>query len=337
MSLADYLAKKYLTADPPSGASKKSKKRKRKDLSSSTSGLTIADDDLTGFASNQDGDNDDGPNEGGGMGGPLMLASARSAEFRKAKTSGWKTVGTAAPSSAEQVEADAILERAAAERAAEDAANEAEDAPLVVAEDGDEAEEAGRMTGLRSGAEVARAMEKKAAKERKAFESMDKEMSGMGQETIYRDASGRIVNVAMRRAEARKKAEEEARKKREEEERAKGDVQRAMKEEGKRKLEDAKLMTVARYADDEELNDELKAVSRWNDPARGFVKEKRGGKSITGKPLYKGAAPPNRYGIRPGYRWDGVDRSNGFEKEYFAAQNRRKNEKELQYAWQMDE
>ena len=42
MSLADYLAKNYLTAD----SDKKSKKRKRKNKDA---GLTIADDDIEGW------------------------------------------------------------------------------------------------------------------------------------------------------------------------------------------------------------------------------------------------------------------------------------------------
>lgn len=47
MSLADYLAKNYLTADPT--PDKKSKKRKRKEASS---GLVIADDDAVGWSQN---------------------------------------------------------------------------------------------------------------------------------------------------------------------------------------------------------------------------------------------------------------------------------------------
>ena len=57
MSLADYLAKNYLTAD--SKPEKKSKKRKRKEASS---GLIIADDDCLGWDPNGTAKEDeDGP------------------------------------------------------------------------------------------------------------------------------------------------------------------------------------------------------------------------------------------------------------------------------------
>ena len=61
MSLADYLAKRYLTAD--SNPEKRSKKRKRKD--GTTSGLTIADDDALGWNCDRIGSTeDDAPLEG---------------------------------------------------------------------------------------------------------------------------------------------------------------------------------------------------------------------------------------------------------------------------------
>lgn len=330
--LADYLAKNYLTAD---SKEKKSKKRKRKE----NAGLTIADDDSTGWErANANKDNEDRP----------TIVAGRTTEFRKSKVNNFVSLGDAVETpDAEQDAADKILASAAAERDAQRAADD--EAPQVVVDDADEGTEAGKKmqsganAGLQTAAQVAEAVERKRARElRKAREAERERVAAEGGgagggETIYRDATGRIINVAMKRAEARKQAEDEERKKREEAEAAKGDVQRAAKMKRREDLEDAKFMTVARYADDKELNDEMKERDRWNDPAAGFVEKKSKGKSVTGRPLYQGPAAPNRYGIRPGWRWDGVDRSSGFEKQWFAARNKQANRRDLEYAWQMDE
>lgn len=197
--------------------------------------------------------------------------------------------------------------------------------------------ESGAHAGLQTASQVAAQLARKQALERHRFATDSAAHSGQGTETIYRDASGRIINVAMKRAEARKQAEEEAAKTAAQIEAQKGDVQRAERERRKDALKDAKYLPVARYADDVAMNEEMKERERWDDPAARFLTAKKMGRSVTGKPLYAGAFTPNRYGIRPGHRWDGVDRGNGFEKEYFAARNRRRDLKELDYAWQMDE
>ena len=320
MTLADYLAKNYLTQD--SAAEKKSKKRKRK--AGGTSGLIIADDDASGWERTKSAQiEDDGP----------LTVNANSAEFRKAKKNAWQTVGAPAPSSSEQAAADAILASAAAESEAHALGDE--DGPVV--DDTAMKMESGAHAGLQTADQVTAQHKRKEAAERLRFLREGDEHSGKGRETIYRDASGRVINVQMKRAEARKKAEEEAAKAAAELEAQKGVVQRLQQEKRKEQLRDAKFMPVSRYADDVELNEELKERERWNDPAAGFLTKKSRGKSASGRPLYKGPAAPNRYGIRPGHRWDGVDRGTGFEKEYFAARNRKENLKNLDYAWQMDE
>jgi pre-mRNA-splicing factor CWC26 len=336
MSLSSYLASKYLTAEPSSSSG--SKKRKRKTPKEATGGLTIADGDALGWstikASNSDDDND----------APLTVAS-NSAEFRKSKKTAWKVVGTPAPKAsqldAESAAADAIIASAAAENAA--AAHVDED-PVIEDDDGVVKMSDGTHAGLQTAASVSAQIEKRQREERAQWEAEEraagrnpKGKKRETEETVYRDATGRRIDISMRRAEARRAEEEKARKGREEKEAAIGDVQLAMKAAQKEALEEAKFMPLARHVDDEEMNQELKEKIRWNDPAAMFLKEKKEGKSVSGKPVYKGAFPPNRYGIRPGYRWDGVDRSNGWEAEIFKTRNRRMRNKELDFAWQTDE
>ncbi|CAJ0901362.1 2029_t:CDS:2, partial [Entrophospora sp. SA101] len=87
---------------------------------------------------------------------------------------------------------------------------------------------------------------------------------------------------------------------------------------------------LAIYKDDVELNEELKAKGRWNDPAADFLRLER--------PRYKGLQPqPNRFNIDPGYRWDGVDRSNGFERQYFEKINDRISLEKQAYSWSVED
>jgi len=359
MSLSAYLAKNYLNASAStSDLSTRPKKRRKKNPSASdgNSGLVIADDDLLLSVKSSNILKEDDED------GPLLDSNSRSAEFRRSKKNNWKVVGAAAPTDSEQVEADRILAAAAEESTRARAEVDAEDAPAIVEDAG-----AGRMSsGARAGLQTAadteamvleaqrrKDIEMKAAKLNK---KRNKGQPDQAEETVYRDATGRRIDVSMKRAEARAAELEKLRQERKEKEDAMGEVQKRQKEERKEKLEEAKFLTVARHADDEEMNEELKGVIRWDDPMAAYMMKKQeeegGGGRATGRSVtehdggsgrgarrkvYQGAAPPNRYGIKPGWRWDGVDRSNGFEKEWFQARGKKARNENLDYQWQMDE
>lgn len=353
--ISDYLAKNYLVADP-----KPSKKRKRKQPTAQ--GLIIADDD-DGDSSSWGRPSASRTDDSGADGHATV--SGTSAEFRRAKKSNWKSLGggeggdldskTAANTlsdakDADSAAADAILASAAAESAA---AQRDDDALPTMDMDMDVDQDVVKMSdgthaGLQSAASVSAQL--RARHEAEMADFARTRASGKEEETVYRDATGRRVDVSMKRAEARRlAAEAEARdKEREAKTKPMGDVQAAEAKARRDALEDAKTMTFARGADDEDMNRELKEKERWNDPMAQFMADKTGeggassaagGKGKRGKkrPVYTGGATPNRYGIRPGYRWDGVDRGTGFEAERFKAINRRERNKGLDYAWQMDE
>lgn len=325
--LSNYIASRYLVADQKPS----SKKRKRKQANAS-SGLIITDDNddtAWGKGTKQDASDEDGP----------LTISGITAELRKTKKSNWKTVaqGGNAPNQDDNAAvADAIIASAAAEN---DAARIADD-EMAIVEDSESIIKMsdGTHAGLQSAAAVSAQLRRRQQEERDDFERHRK--SAKEEETVYRDATGRRIDISMKREKARRAAAEAEEKERLAKESLKGDVQQENARRRKEELEGAKLMTFARKADDEDMNQELMDQRRWNDPMMQFMAEKdtsRGSKGSKRRPVYSGTAAPNRYGIKPGYRWDGVDRGNGLEAERFKAINRRERNKGLDYAWQMDE
>ncbi|EFX04463.1 cell cycle control protein [Grosmannia clavigera kw1407] len=376
--LNSYIASRYLVAE-----TKPSKKRKRKQRGLAGDGLLITDDDESGWTKGRGGG--DGDDDGmGGLGPGAATVAGTSVEFRKTKKNNWKSLGgdsgsmttktttTTAKEShgrragsdeeaAAAAAADAIISAAAADT---EAALAAEDEAPVMMSDGTHA-------GLQSAATVTAQLERRRREEREQYEAErrerrarrrekraasgkeDDDRSEGEEEVVYRDATGRRVDVAMRRQQVRQAVQAAEQKERAAKDALRGDVQREEARQRREMLEEAALMPVARGVDDEEMNRELKSQMRWNDPMAQFLQREeptaaaaaisatRGAagessRNRSNRPVYKGPATPNRYGIRPGYRWDGVDRGNGFEAERFKAINRRERNKGLEYAWQMD-
>ncbi|KAJ3271774.1 Pre-mRNA-splicing factor cwc26 [Terramyces sp. JEL0728] len=164
----------------------------------------------------------------------------------------------------------------------------------------------GSYAGLQSRKDISKQIEKE---RQSTLMQIEKPEQG---KTIYRDKTGKKIDVAQEKADRlaeqkRKDAEEEAKM-----EWGRGLVQRKERQDMQERLEREKYRGLAVYSDDEELNNELKEVVRWGDTMAKATKKKK-----SKKHAYKGFAPPNRFGILPGYRWDGVDRSNGWETKVF--------------------
>ncbi|KAK4056918.1 Pre-mRNA-splicing factor cwc26 [Microbotryomycetes sp. JL221] len=143
--------------------------------------------------------------------------------------------------------------------------------------------------------------------------------------TVYRDSSGKRIDLKVRKAEEAQRKREQLEKEMKKMEWGKGLVQRSDREERKREAERLQQKGMARYADDQDLNEEQRNIERWNDPAANFLTKKKEKKTKGPQfPKYTGPPPPpNRFGISPGYRWDGVDRSNGFESQLMQKINSR--------------
>ncbi|CCI47066.1 unnamed protein product [Albugo candida] len=148
-------------------------------------------------------------------------------------------------------------------------------------------------------------------------------------ETIYRDKKGRklnMLNELMRQKE--EKETQEKRQAHEEYEWGTGKVQKEMKKSQQQRLQEISSEPFARYQDDPELEAARKNQIRDFDPINSKTfdkdpltkhskhKKKHNKRRYAGPP-----APSNRFGIKPGYRWDGVVRGTGWEETVLLKSN----------------
>ncbi|XP_054899952.1 BUD13 homolog [Poeciliopsis prolifica] len=158
-------------------------------------------------------------------------------------------------------------------------------------------------------------------------------------QTVFRDKSGKKRDLDSERVEQKRKAGEKAAKDEKYAQWGRGLAQGQMQQQ---KLEDAlheAQKPLARHYDDEDLDRMLREQEREGDPMAGMLRRKKERNTKTpAKPRYQGPPPPpNRFNIQPGYRWDGVDRSNGFEQKRYTRIADKKALQEEAYKWSVED
>jgi pre-mRNA-splicing factor CWC26 len=177
--------------------------------------------------------------------------------------------------------------------------------------------------------------------------------TGGSQETVYRDKHGRKLDMMSEMMHQQSVKEGKAQALKEAQyEWGKGAVQKQQKEERDREFNELKNEPFARTIDDPKLERSRREATRDGDPMAAYFEKKREKRRVTDddesdypqqsstskKPIYRGPNPtPNRFGIRPGYRWDAIDRSNSFEKKVLLKINEKSSFNEEEYKWRVSD
>ena len=208
---------------------------------------------------------------------------------------------------------------------------------------------AGKVAGLSDAKSVREEMKRLQEREAQVMQRLGDETLGRNSKTVYRDrGTGRVRDLEAEAAVSVKTDKEGEERAARYKDWSQGLRQR--EERNERLQQDLKEMDkpLARYEDDEDRDKFLKEKELDDDPMLQFVRRKKlkekvrdaagRGEVVFAKPAYRGPPPPpNRFAILPGYRWDGVDRSNGYEKKLIDKQAERMAVQEEAYKWSTED
>lgn len=173
-------------------------------------------------------------------------------------------------------------------------------------------------------------------KEKEMLQKFSKQ-DNLVNKTIYRDSSGRklkdsevkeLENAKRQKTKSSDEVNEEIRY------RNRNEAGILKEQEMREKLKNFKNEDINVYENDEKLIKKQKEQILEEDPALLFSKKvikrfeednkKKEFTSISGRKLYSevNRYPLNRFKIKPGWRWDGIVRGNGFEQNWFNAQKK---------------
>lgn len=205
-------------------------------------------------------------------------------------------------------------------------------------------------------AEQMRQKQQEQAAQARAQPLEDDELTGRNAKTVYRRGGKKYDPKEAAEADELAKQKKVYQPTEEQMEWGMGIVQKKQTDSERDDIINSLKSKFGRDQDDEELDSRLRSMQHWDDPMRNLL----GQDSAADDPLlgmkkmskqekkqrdrvwiqqqlnrrlrYRGSFQPNRFGIYPGRRWDGVDRSNGYEKNLFLTKAKMAEEKQKNFA-----